>query len=141
MNTIVFHFSSAGVTEYSQPLTGVSGDFSATADGIQKVSEQADAPVGSFTVPIGSADSAKKRSPICAHVMGQGEGIIQCAVQTTLGENTYMSLVNSGRQRKIVFGRGIRDNYLGFEFSNPGGDKFKIDQIDLTVNTSTTRRI
>ena len=56
-------------------------------------------------------------------------------------EYRYGFPVRSTGQSRAKPGKGIRENYLAFGFSNPTGEFFKIDRIEVLVAQSNTRRV
>lgn len=54
---------------------------------------------------------------------------------------TYSFAVRASGQSRATPGRGIRDNYLAFGYSNTDGSNFVLDRIEVPVSPSSTRRI
>lgn len=69
---------------------------------------------------------------------GRGELIVHGAGET---EHRYDFPFRSSGQSRAKPGKGIRENYLAFGFSNPDGDDFTLDRIEVLVAQSKTRRV
>lgn len=150
MSTIVFHSSSLGVTEYSGVYTGLAGDFEALADGVYQVGGAFDATIAVATVPIlsgfsmgpASTEKSTKQVPRYAYVQANTASVLRCTVTDSQGNAyPYDAAFVSQRMQRFVLGRGIRDNYLGFAFSNPDALPFRIDSIETVTNQSKQRKV
>lgn len=150
MTTLVFHSSSLGVTEYDAAFTGLAGDFEALADGVYQVGGLADDVAVGLDVPIVSTFAigptaekpGTKQVPRYAYLHADTDAVMRCVVTDSQG-NTYpygASFV-SQRVQRFVLGRGIRDNYLGFAFSNPDARPFKIDRVKTVIDESKQRKV
>lgn len=53
----------------------------------------------------------------------------------------YPMVVRASGQSRCEPGRGIRENYLGFGLSNPAGQAFALDRVEVLETASTSRRI
>lgn len=65
------------------------------------------------------------------------------ATLTVLGKSTnyaYSFPVLPAGESRSKPGRGIRENYLAFSFSNTDGADFRLDRVEVAVAQSTTRR-
>lgn len=70
-----------------------------------------------------------------------GAGTCEAIVKSRNAEYRYSFPVRSTGQSRALTGRGIRDNYLAFGFTNPGGEYFQLDQIEALTAQSATRRV
>ena len=70
-----------------------------------------------------------------------GEGVGELIVQTPDTEYNYTFNIQSSGQSRAQPGKGIHENYLAFGYSNPGGESFTIDRIEVLVAESATRRV
>jgi len=71
----------------------------------------------------------------------RGRGKAKLLVVTDKTAYSYdFTIVSRGVSRAYP-GKGIRENYLAFGFTNPDGTVFELDQIEATVGASRTRRI
>jgi hypothetical protein len=145
MTTIVFHGSSLGVTEYDAAFTGLAGDFEATNEGVFHVEgdDDAGAPINALvTLGINTEHSALKRVPMSAYVQADSASVLQAVVRTPAGvDYPYPQTFQSGRTRRFIFGRGIRDSYLGFTLRNPDGAAFRIDRVEINTRDSAQRKV
>lgn len=144
MTTIVFHSSSLGVTEYEENYSGLAGDFVANADGLFHTEGQADDGVlivSSARMGINCDHGEKKRVPIEAYVQAESQSALECTVTTGGASYTYTENFRSDRTRRFIFGRGIRDSYLGFQLRNPDGQPFRIDRIQINTRDSAQRKV
>jgi hypothetical protein len=150
MSTIVFHSSSLGVTEYPAAFTGLAGDFEALADGVFLVGGETDAAiappaaaiVSSFSFGPAATEEGRKQVPRYAYIHAQTEAVMNCVVTDSQGNAySYDALALSQRVQRIVLGRGIRDNYLGFALSNPNGESFRIDHLETVIDESKQRKV
>jgi hypothetical protein len=70
----------------------------------------------------------------------EGSGV---STMRVYGEVTYSYTfpVRAGGESRAVPGRGIRENYLAFGYSNTDGSNFVLDRIEVGVSASTNRRV
>lgn len=144
MKTFVFQSSTQGITEYSAAYTGLSGNFESGATGIYAVAGTTDngAPiVSSFSLGVGSDGNRLLRTPDRAYVQADSEAVMHCVVTTSRDSFDYDETFRLNRMRRFIFGRGIRDSYLGFTFSNPDGAPFLIDSVEINDYASRQRKV
>jgi GTPase Era involved in 16S rRNA processing len=144
MTTIVFHSSSLGVTEYEETFTGLAGDFVANAQGVHHVEgalDEAELIGASVTQGINTEHATLKRVPMSAYVQADSASVLNATVTTPAGSWTYPQTFQSQRTRRFIFGRGIRDSYIGFGLSNPDGAAFRIDRIEINTRDSAQRKV
>lgn len=145
MSTLVFHSSTLGVTEYSTAFTGLTGSYEALADAVYTAGGTTDADtafVSTFSLGVASTKNGLKRIPIHAYIQALTAATMRCVVATTAAAvSTYAATFKSGRMQRFTFGRGIRDNYLGFTFSNPDGAPFLIDHVEIVTESSKQRKV
>lgn len=63
---------------------------------------------------------------------------------TVIGENTqypYSFPVRSSGESRVKPGRGIRENYLAFKYSNADGSAFELDRVEVATGNANTRRV
>jgi hypothetical protein len=144
MNTIIVNTLTGAVSEYT--------NFA--FDGL--TATQAGGPSGLYNL-VGDTDAT---TPIVSHVIsgkklwgtslnkfidmvyfalkGAGTGMLE-----VIGESAayqYNFPVDTGGESRCKPGRGIRENYLAFGYSNADGGDFQLDAIEIAVVQSTTRR-
>ena len=145
MNTIVLNTLNGAVTEYAgfgfQSITpthvgSATGLFllgGNTDDGqpivarIQTGQVQWGSSLKKFTDDVYFA--VKSTGNLRLHVAGQG------------GAWSYDFAVRASGQSRAVPGRGIKENYLSFGMSNPEGQAFQLNKIEVGIPTSESRRV
>lgn len=70
---------------------------------------------------------------------GSGSYTLHVAGETL--EYAYAFTASTTGESRAVPGRGIRESYLSFGFSNPDGQDFKIDALEVTHATSPSRKV
>ncbi len=71
-------------------------------------------------------------------LLGDGQGQL-----TVVGDQysyQYNFDINQDGDSRAKPGRGIRENFLAFGFSNPDGQDFQLDRIECSIGQSNTRR-
>lgn len=68
-------------------------------------------------------------------------GSLQVRVFGKTQDWQYPMVVRESGQSRCEPGRGIRENYLGIGLSNPAGQPFSLDRIEVLEATSKTRRV
>lgn len=145
INMIILNTLSKAVTQYSdqgfQSITpthagSVIGLFSFGGD------DDAGAPIISeIKLPTALRETTLKKHIQAIYVSVQSTGRMNVSVFGKNQEWTYeMPVLSSGLSRCIV-GKGIRENYLGFGLSNPLGQEFTIDRVEVLQVASKSRRI
>lgn len=71
----------------------------------------------------------------------KGEGSGELIVRGEADDYRYVFPVRASGQSRSVPGKGIRENYLAFGFSNPDGEDFTLDRIEVVVAQSKSRRV
>lgn len=71
----------------------------------------------------------------------RGSGISSLIVQGAIAAYVYTFPVRPTGESRARPGRGIRENYLAFGYSNTDGADFTLDRIEVSVNPSHTRRV
>ena len=143
MNAIVLNTLNGAVTEY----TGFSGAITPTHcgdhTGLYALSGDTDAgtPIVAQVVTGKQqwGTSLKKYVDIVFFgLKGLGQGRLTVFGETT--SNSYNFGIEKGGESRSKPGRGIRENYLAFGFSNPDGKDFQLDRIEVNLGSSGTRR-
>lgn len=86
-------------------------------------------------------DSSLKKRLESVYFSMKGEGAGELIVQGENDEWRYRFPIRASGLSRALAGKGIRENYLAFGFSNPDGDPFSLDRIEVRVMPSTTRRV
>lgn len=82
-----------------------------------------------------------KKFPDLIYFSLLGSGTSSLIVQGAVAAYTYTFPVRSPGVSRVRPGRGIRENYLAFGYSNTDGADFRLDRIEVPVNASQTRRV
>jgi len=85
--------------------------------------------------------AAAKKFLDCVYFSIKGNGINRLSVIGESATYTYDFEVLPAGESRAITGRGIRENYLAFGYSNTNGAAFEIDRIEPNVAQSKTRRI
>lgn len=70
-----------------------------------------------------------------------GSGTSTMTVKTPNAEYEYAFDVRSNGVSRAQPGRGIRENYLAFGYSNTDGADFRLDRIEVPQNPSKNRKV
>jgi hypothetical protein len=80
--------------------------------------------------------------PRYAYLQADTAAVMRCVVTDSQGNAyPYDASFVSQRVQRFVLGRGIRDNYLGFAFSNPDALPFRIDLVETVTDESQQRKV
>lgn len=144
MNTIAFNTLTGAVSEYSGfEFQSITPTHAGSASGLYALGGNTDVsePIVS-TITTGKtlwASTLKKRIDMVYFAMqGSGKGALTVSGETS--SKVYTFPVRSEGESRSKPGQGIRENYLAFGFSNPDGDDFRLDRIEVAVGKSTSRR-
>lgn len=70
-----------------------------------------------------------------------GSGTSSLIIQGAVAAYVYTFPVRAPGESRARPGRGIRENYLAFGYSNTDGADFRLDRIEVLVNASQNRRV
>ena len=145
MKTIVMNTLTGAVSEYANfDFDSISETHAASATGLYTFGGDTDNGVEIVAEVITGkplwGDQRKKRLDMVWLSM-KGEGTGEMIVRGENEEWRYNFPVRPTGQSRAKPGLGIRENYLAFGFSNPGGEQFTLDQISVSVVQSNTRRV
>lgn len=144
MNTIVLNTLTAAVSEYSSfDFQSITPTHVGSATGLYALGGNLDvaAPIVS-TVTTGKTlwgGTLKKRVEMVYFAM-KGAGSAALTVLGKAVSYTYPFPVRASGESRAKPGQGIRENYLAFSFSNPGGEDFQLDRVEVSVAQSNSRR-
>ena len=142
--TIVLNTLTGAVSEYSNfEFQSITPTHGGSVTGLYALGGNLDvaAPIVS-TVTTGKTlwgGTLKKRVEMVFFAM-KGAGIAALTVIGQAVSYTYPFPVRAAGESRSKPGQGIRENYLAFSFSNPDGEDFQLDRIEVSVAQSTTRR-
>ena len=145
MNAIVMNTLTGAVSEYdSFGFDTITATHAGSEDGLYLLDGGTDdgaiitSTVLSGKTLMGTAQK-KRLSSIYFSVRGAGDG--QCVVAGENSAHTYPFPIRPTGESRATPGKGIRENYLAFGFSNSAGADFVLDQIEADVVPVAVRRI
>lgn len=147
MNAIVMNTLTGAVTEYSDfDFDSVAGTLAGNPSGLYTLGGDTDDgnPIVTDVVTGKTLwdDSRKKFLDMVYFSIPDGEGRGELIVQGAgEAEYRYPFPFRPSGQSRAKPGKGIRENYLAFGFSNPDGDDFTLDRVEVLVAQSRTRRV
>lgn len=145
MNTIVCNTLTGAVSEYTrhdfQSITPTHGGSASglfafggnTDDGLPIVAQ--------LRLPATLRESTLKTAIKMVYLSMQGRGNAQFTVHGPSGDFAYPFPLRDSGQTRCQVGQGIRENYLGFGLSNPAGQAFTLDRVEVMTAPSKTRRV
>lgn len=147
MNAIILNALTGAVTEYARHnFHGITPTHGGGALGLFEFGGDTDAGlpiVAQVQLPTTLRDGDTRKTSIeGVYFSMQGSGEMQLDVagpSSTLW--SYKFPVRASGQSRCQVGRGIRENYMGFGLSNPDGQHFSLDQIEVLASKSKTRRV
>ncbi len=145
MNTITLNTLTGAVSEYTgfgfQSVTPTHGG---SATGLFTFGGDTDAGlpiVADIGLPATLRDSTLKQAISMVYLSMHGEGSAVFTVQGAQQDWDYTFALRASDQTRCPVGRGIRENYLGFGLSTPGGQAFTLDRVEVLTAQSKTRRV
>lgn len=146
MNAIVCNTLTGAVSEYTRyPFQSITPTHGGSATGLYEFGGDTDdglAIVSSIRLPATLRESTLKQAIEMVYLSMRGCGTARLTVHgpKQSGSHYPFALRASGQTRCPV-GRGIRENYLGFGLSNPAGQAFTLDRVEVLTGSSKTRRV
>ena len=142
---IILNTLSRAVSEYSdQGFQSITPTHAGAATGLFGLGgdKDGDQPiVANIQLPCVLRQDTLKKHIKAVYVSVEGSGSMQVQVAGKTQRWQYQMPVRSSGQSRCIVGKGIRENYLGFGLSNPAGQHFKLDRIEVLEAASTTRRV
>lgn len=143
MTTIVLNTLNGAVTEYGWAFQSLTPAHAGDAAGLYTLGGATDAgqPIVA-TVTTGKTQwgsSLKKFLGVVFFALKSAG----TSTLTVAGEGvgyTYPIVVRAKGESRATPGRGIRENYMAFSYSNADGADFQLDRIEVEVSQSTNRR-
>lgn len=143
---IVCNTLSGAATEYTRhSFQSITPTHGGTAAGLFAFGGDTDAGlpiVAHVRLPATLRESTLKKRMELAYLSMRGAG---CAEFSVFGPNAeqwrYSFLMRDSGQTRCVVGKGIRENYLGFGLSNPAGQAFTLDRVEVLAHSSKSRRV
>ena len=142
---IIFNTLSRAVSEYSdQGFQSITPTHAGAATGLFALGGDMDGDqpvVANIQLPSVLRQDTLKKHIKAVYVSVEGSGSMQVQVAGKTQRWQYQMPVLSSGQSRCIVGKGIRENYLGFGLSNPAGQHFKLDRIEVLEAVSASRRI
>ena len=145
MNTIAFNTLTGAVSEYTGfGFQSVTPTHAGSATGLFVLGGDTDAgqPIVAHVATgkqLWGGSLKKTAQMVYFSIKGSGT-----STMTLAGENdthSYPFPVRPAGQSRAVPGKGIRENYLAFGYSNTDGAAFQLDRIEVLVAESKNRRV
>lgn len=146
MNTIVCNTLTGAVSEYTRhAFQSITPTHGGSAAGLYAFGGDTDAGlpiVSAIRLPATLRDSTLKQAIQMVYLSMRGCGSARFTVHgAKQGGWHYPFALRSSGQTRCPVGRGIRENYLGFGLSNPAGQAFTLDRVEVLTSESKTRRV
>ena len=146
MKTIACNTLNGAVSEYTRHgFQSITATHAGSAAGLYVFGGDSDNGlpiVSNVQTPSLLRDSSLKKYLSVVYLSMRGEGQAQLSVfGPHPAQWDYRFALRSSGQTRCVVGRGIRENYLGFGLSNPDGQSFTLDRVEVPVQASRTRRV
>ncbi len=142
---IILNTLSRAVSEYSdQGFQSITPTHAGAATGLFVLGgdKDGDQPiVANIQLPSVLSQDTLKKHIRAIYVSVKSSGNFDVNVFGNTQKWKYAMPVLSSGQSRCIVGKGIRENYLGFGLSNPAGQHFKLDRIEVLEAASTTRRV
>lgn len=144
MTTILMNTMNGAVSEYDLAFQSITPTHAGDAAGLFALGGDTDA-----GLPIVAAvatgkqlwSGALKKTAQAVYFSLKGSGTSALTVAGEGASYSYPFAVLPTGQSRSVPGKGIRENYLAFGYSNSDGADFQLDRIEVLVTESKTRRV
>lgn len=144
-NAIVMNTLTGAVSEYSgfgfQSLTPTHAGDAAGLFALNGDTDGGLPIVAAVTTGKQLWGSSTKKVAQVVYLSLQGSGTSAMTVSGEAASYSYPFAVRSSGQSRSVPGKGIRENYIAFGYSNTDGADFRLDRIEVLVAESTRRRV
>ena len=145
MNTIVCNTLTGAVSEYTRHnFQSITPTHGGSAAGLFALGGNTDAGlpiVASIKLPPTLRESTLKKRLGMVYLSMTGTGSAQLMVLGKTQNWPYSFALRDSGQTRCPVGGGIRENYLGFGLSNPQGQAFTLDRVEVLLLESKKRRI
>ena len=145
MNAIAFNTMTGAVSEYTGfGFQSITPTHAGSATGLFTLGGDTDAglPIVA-TVTTGKQlwGGSLKKTLQMVYFSLKGSGTSTMTVSGESASHSYTFPVRPTGQSRSVPGKGIRENYLAFGYSNTDGADFQLDRIEVLVAESKNRRV
>ena len=145
MNTIVCNTLTGAVSEYTRfAFQSITPTHGGSATGLFELGGDTDDGlpiVSTIRLPSTLRETTLKQAIEMVYVSMRGTGSARFTVHGATQAWDYAFTLRPSGQTRCQVGRGIRENYLGFGISNPAGQAFTLDRVEVLNVTSKTRRV
>lgn len=145
MNAIVCNTLSGAVSEYTRfNFQSITPTHGGSAAGLYEFGGDTDNGlpiVSSIRLPSTLRENTLKQAIEMVYVSMRGAGNARFTVHGATQSWDYAFALRASGQTRCPVGRGIRENYLGFGLSNPAGQAFTLDRVEVLNVKSKTRRV
>lgn len=145
MTAIVLNTLSGAVSEYSGfDFQSITPTHAGAATGLFKLGgdKDLDQPItAEIRTPTTLRSSSLKKSINAVYFSMRGVGAAELTVFGRDNQWSYAFAVRSSGESRVVPGRGIRENYVGFGLNNLNGADFELDRIEALIDESKSRRL
>ena len=146
MPMIVINTLTGAVSEYTRhDFQSITPTHGGSATGLYAFGGDSDAglPIqSSLRLPITLRENTLKQQIAMVYLSMQGEGEAEFTVFGSSAQAwSYPFPLRDSGQTRCPVGKGIRENYLGFGLSNPTGQAFTLDRVEVLSIKSKTRRV
>ena len=145
MNTIVMNTLSGAVSEYDNfAFQSITPTHGGSATGLFDLGGDTDLGlpiVANILTGKTLFGGSQKKFLDMAYLSIKGDGVGTFTVKGEIVSYDYPVLVRQTGEGRAKPGRGIRENYLAFGYSNADGADFQLDRMEVAVEPSKTRRV
>ena len=144
-NTIILNTLTGAVSEYTRhAFQSVTPTHGGNATGLYAFGGDTDDGlpiVAHIQLPGTLRESTLKKAIKMAYISMRGAGSARFTVHGAQQSWSYDFPVRPSGQSRCPVGKGIKENYLGFSLSNPAGQAFTLDRVEIMDAPSNTRRV
>jgi hypothetical protein len=145
MNAIVCNTLSGAVSEYTRfAFQSITPTHGGSAAGLYEFGGDTDNGlpiVSGIRLPSTLRENTLKQAIEMVYLSMRGAGSARLTVHGATQSWDYAFAMRDSGQTRCPVGRGIRENYLGFGLSNPAGQAFTLDRVEVLNVKSKTRRV
>lgn len=144
-NTIVFNTLTGAVSEYDNyAFQSVTPTHAGSSYGLFLVGGDTDngsAIVSTVQTGKTTWGSTLKKLLGAVYFSLKGTGTSELTVVGENASHSYSFPVRDSGESRCTPGKGIRENYLAFQYRNVDGSDFQLDRMEVQTVASNTRRI
>lgn len=146
MNTINLNTLTGAVSEYTRhDFQSITPTHAGSATGLYALNSgdtDAGLPiVADIRLPATLRESTLKKHISMVYLSMSGAGDARLTILGSAQQWDYDFPLRPSGETRCKPGRGIRENYLGFGLSNPAGQPFTLDRVEVMAEASKNRRV